>query len=155
MDISIAWGDGPMSYHKDRKKKTTFDIKEGPKPPKKDSIVYPYGNARFENFNQTDFKVIVTGAYDTFIGLLFGKFMNASDVHIIDFLPQDNITKYIIYDGWSSKNGSPQNDIDLGGTNDIRNMEYSIIDGKPVITYLRKYKTGDQYDKDINLVHCH
>jgi hypothetical protein len=153
MDISIAWGDGPMSFHKDRTITTTFDILEGPKPPlPKNLINYDFGNVKFEKYNKTDFQVTIIGTFDTFVGLLYGHVMNSTDVNVVEFLPQDNTTKYTIYDGWSAKYGRPQTDLELGGTNDINNVEYSILNGKPIITYLRKYKTGDKFDKDIELV---
>jgi len=78
--------------------------------------------------------------------------MSASDVHVVEFLEKDNRLNYTLSDSWSKTKGRPKPDLDLGGKNDIENIEYKIIDDKPVITYTRLFKTGDQYDKDIEMV---
>jgi hypothetical protein len=111
-------------------------------------IDYPFGKIKFERFEQESFRVSITGTNDTFVGLLFGKGMKNSDVHVIQF-QQSN---YTIFDGWSKMYQRPKLDKELNGTDDISNVEFEIVDNKPVITYKRLLKTGDKFDKEIELV---
>jgi hypothetical protein len=78
--------------------------------------------------------------------------MKNTDVNVVEFLPENNSTYYTIYDGWSFKYGIPQSDISLKGTNDLKNVEYKIENNKPIVTYTRKLKTDDQFDKEVLLV---
>jgi hypothetical protein len=94
--------------------------------------------------------VTITGAFDTWVGVMFAKTMKLSDVHIVEYYKQDDL-KFKLFDSWTDNN-PPQPDRDVGGYTDLNNVEYKVIDGKPVITYTRLYKTGDKYDKDLEKV---
>jgi hypothetical protein len=79
--------------------------------------------------------------------------MRGSDVNIIEFLPQGNSNPYTIFDGWSEKFTKPKPDIEMAnGTDDLKNVEYKIVEGRPVVSYTRKLDTGDKYDKVVSLV---
>ena len=70
--------------------------------------------------------------------------MKNLDIHTVEFL---SATEYILVDRYAKANGKPSSDKDLGGTNDLKNVEYSVdVYGIPTIKYIRAYNTGDIYD---------
>jgi hypothetical protein len=78
--------------------------------------------------------------------------MENVDMHIAEFYPQSDSRKYQLFDAYSVGLSEPPSDIKLGGTDDLLNMTYEVINGKPVITYTRLLKTNDKYDIAFTLV---
>jgi hypothetical protein len=78
--------------------------------------------------------------------------MNGVDMHIAEFYPQSDSRNYMLFDAYSENNSEPPADTDLGGTDDLLNRTYDVVNGKPVITYTRLLKTGDSKDKNLNIV---
>jgi hypothetical protein len=147
-DIAVAWGKGQMKFHEENYLISVFDIDPNPIIVPKNIIEYPYGMINFshvEKNDQAEYRVTITGTLNTFVGLLFGNAMRNVDVNVVEFLP----SSYTIFDGWSSQDGRPDADIDIGGTDDLKNIEFKIENDRPVITYTRLYKTADQYDKEV------
>lgn len=81
--------------------------------------------------------------------------MNKVDMHIAEFYNETDSVKYKIYDAWSESTQPPSADTAIGGSEDLKNIAFSVIDGKPTITYTRLLKTGDSKDTDLNLVTTH
>ena len=75
--------------------------------------------------------------------------MKNADTNIIEFYPITNTTNYRLFDGWSTGHHSPKHDTEIGGTDDIKNIQFSVKDGRPIISFIRSYSTGDKYDIDI------
>ncbi len=73
-------------------------------------------------------------------------------MNIAEFYPQSDSSQFKLYDAYSQANITPRSDTRLGGTDDLINRSYSVVNGKPVITYTRLLKTSDKYDKELSLV---
>jgi hypothetical protein len=78
--------------------------------------------------------------------------MRNVDMNVAEFYEQTNSKQYNLYDAYSQANTSPPSDTSLGGSDDLINRSYSVVNGKPVITYTRLLNTNDRYDKELSLV---
>jgi hypothetical protein len=112
------------------------------------------GSVKFQSYDSTNFQItikvkfkkitLIKGNVGTYIGLGFGMNMKNLDIHTVEFL---NATDYNLVDRFGKANGKPSPDKDLGGTSDLKNVEYSVdASGIPTIKYIRAYNTGDIYD---------
>jgi hypothetical protein len=142
--LAIVWGVGLLNYHEENITITKFDLED--KEPR-NTVEFPNGNVVFETYGEDMFKVTITGLFNTWAGVMFAKTMEMADVHIVEF----NESDFKLFDGWAN-NGKPKVDRDVGGYSDLNNVEYNIINGRPVVSYTRLYRTGDVYDKDVEKV---
>jgi hypothetical protein len=70
--------------------------------------------------------------------------MKNADMHTVEFL---SAAKYNLIDQYSLGDYEPPTDKSLGGTNDLKVLDYSVdASGVPTIKYIRAYNTGDKYD---------
>jgi hypothetical protein len=70
--------------------------------------------------------------------------MKSVDMNTVEFL---SATKYNLIDQFSKGDNEPPYDTDIGGTDDLKNVQYSADGtGYATIKYTRAYNTGDKYD---------
>jgi hypothetical protein len=70
--------------------------------------------------------------------------MKSVDMNTVEFLSS---TKYNLIDQFSKGDNEPPYDTDIGGTDDLKNVQYSADGtGYATIKYTRAYNTGDKYD---------
>ena len=70
--------------------------------------------------------------------------MKSVDMNTVEFLSS---TKYNLIDQFSKGDNEPPYDTDIGGTYDLKNIQYSAdSSGITTIKYTRAYNTGDKYD---------
>jgi len=85
---------------------------------------------------------------DTFIAIGYGSGMNNIDMNIIEF---DSSNGSKVYDSYSKGYTFPSEDIKLGGTNDIKNINFKKLEnGQSEISFERAFFTGDTFDKELN-----
>jgi hypothetical protein len=69
--------------------------------------------------------------------------MKNSDMHIIQFQDENN---YVLTDTFSLGHKTPTGDVKLGGTEDLKNVNFTIENETMTITYDRLFNTNDKYD---------
>lgn len=110
-------------------------------------VTFDNGKVKLEYVDTENYKVIITAKLGTWIGIGYGNGMINTDMNIAEFI--DN-TKYTIKDCYSTGYSAPTEDTLLGGTNDLKDIEYSLDDnGNGIITFNRALNTGDPYDQEI------
>ncbi len=83
------------------------------------------------------------------MGIGFGTKMDSTDMHIAEFL---NSTSYKLSDSYGQGHVIPVLDNSLGGTNDLKNANYtSGSNDKVFLEYTRALVTADKYDSNIQL----
>ncbi len=69
-------------------------------------------------------------------------------MNIVEFLLG---SKPKVTDSFSTGFKRPSEDTTLGGSDDIKNVQYKQENGKYTLTYDRAFDTGDKYDKQVTL----
>ena len=72
--------------------------------------------------------------------------MSKVDMHLASFI---SATKYDLQDTWSTIKAYPDNDVFLGGKNDLNVISYGVTNGRNTLVYTRLLNTGDAYDATI------